>query len=80
MQIFIASLTGQTTMLLVQEDDTVRSVKMQFKDKQGTPVDQQRLLYGGEELDDKKTLKDYGIERDSTLHLVLRLPGGLNPA
>lgn len=76
MQIFITTLTGQTTMLLVQPEDTVASVKAQFKDKQGTPVDQQRLIYGGSELVDEKTLQDYNIERDATLHLVLRLPGG----
>lgn len=76
MQIFITSLTGQTTMLLVEPEDTIGSVKAQFKDKQGTPVDQQRLIYGGNELEDKKTLQDYNIERDATLHLVLRLPGG----
>ena len=76
MQIFIATLTGQTTMLLVQQEDTIQSVKVQFKDKQGTPVDQQRLIYGGQELEDKKTLKEYGIDRDATLHFVLRLPGG----
>eukprot|EP00731_Ephydatia_muelleri_P033892 Em0041g5a len=69
MQIFITTLTGQTTMLLVQPEDTVASVKAQFKDKQGTPVDQQRLIYGGSELVDEKTLQDYNIERDATLHL-----------
>lgn len=64
-------------MLLVDPEGTVGDVKAQFRDKAGTPVDQQRLIYGGHELEDMKTLKEYNIEKDSTLHLVLRLPGGV---
>ena len=76
MQIFIKTLTGRTVSLIVEEDESIRTVKQKFKDKDGVPVNEQRLLYGGHELKDNQTLKDYGIYRDATLHLVLRLPGG----
>lgn len=76
MQIFIKTLTGRTVSLIVEEDESIKTVKQKFKDKDGIPVNEQRLLYGGHELKDNQTLKDYGIYRDATLHLVLRLPGG----
>lgn len=76
MQIFIKTLTGRTVMLIVVETDTVSSVKQKLKDKDGVPVDEQRLLFAGHELKDSSTLKDYNIQKDATLHLVLRLPGG----
>ena len=76
MQIFIKTLTGRTVSLIVDEDESIRTVKQKFKDKDGVPVNEQRLIYGGHELKDNQTLKDYGIYRDATLHLVLRLPGG----
>lgn len=76
MQIFIKTLTGRTVSLIVEEDESIKTVKQKFKDKDGVPVNEQRLLYGGHELKDNQTLKDYGIYRDATLHLVLRLPGG----
>ena len=76
MQIFIKTLTGRTVSLIVEEDESIKMVKRKFKDKDGIPVNEQRLLYGGHELKDNQTLKDYGIYKDATLHLVLRLPGG----
>ena len=76
MQIFIKTLTGRTVTLIVEDDDTILNVKEKLKDKDGVDVAEQRLIYGGHQLEDNKSLRDYNIERDSTIHLVLRLPGG----
>lgn len=76
MQIFIKTLTGRTITLIVEEDESIRTVKEKLKEKDGVPIDEQRLIYGGHELRDERTLKDYGICKDATLHFVLRLPGG----
>ena len=76
MQIFVKTLTGRTVTLIVAEDDTVLNVKMKLKEKDGVPVDEQRLLFGGHQLEDEHTLQHYSIQKESTLHLVLRLPGG----
>lgn len=76
MQIFIKTLTGRTVSIIVDDDDTILNVKMKLKEKDDIPIDEQRLIFGGRQLEDKRTLKYYSIQRDSTIHLVLRLPGG----
>ncbi len=79
MHIFIKTLTGRTATLEVDPEDTIAQVKQKFFEKDAVPVQEQRLLYGGHELKDENCIKDYEIQRDSTLHLVLRLPGGGRP-
>ncbi|XP_047093329.1 polyubiquitin-like [Lolium rigidum] len=73
MQIFVKGLTGKTRTLRVEELDTVESVKAMIQEVEGVPVSEQRLLFGGGQMEDGRTLKDYGIAKESTIHLCLRL-------
>lgn len=76
MHVTVKTLTGKSIPLDVDTGDTIKSVKEKIEAKEGYPVDQQRLIFHGHQLEDEHTLADYKVLEGDTLHLVMRLRGG----
>jgi ubiquitin C len=77
MQLLVKTLAGKTITVDVEEGDSVEQLKQKLFDKEGIPVDQQRLIFGGKQISDERSLADYGVTAGATMHLVLRLRGGM---
>lgn len=74
-----AKLYCRTTVSLVRlslSTTLVIKLKEDIQDRTGIPPETQRLIYAGKQLEDERTLGEYNIESESTLHMVLRVPGG----
>ena len=76
MQIFVKTLTGKTITINIYQTDKIRTIKKKIYEKEGIPIDEQRLIFAGKQFENHRILYDYKIEKEATIHLILRLRGG----
>lgn len=76
LKLYVKTLSGKTISIETDPEESIENLKKKILEKEGVPIDQQRIIFSGKQLDNLKTLSDYDIEEDSTLYLVLRLKGG----
>lgn len=77
-EVFVSTLTGKLIRIRTNPDETVEALKWRYMCREGTPPDQQRLIFAGKQLEDGRTLESYSIKDSCTLHMVLRLRGGMH--
>lgn len=75
MQIFVKTLAGRMVTLEVESSDTIEQIKEYICQKIGVPIEQQRLIKGGIQLEDYRTLAEYDIQRETTLSLIHKMRG-----
>jgi len=76
-ELFVKSISGKTRTVVGNSTTTIREIKEQIREKEGVSVEESRLIYGGKNLEDTRTLGDYNLISNSTIHMVLRVKGGI---
>ncbi|ORY70598.1 ubiquitin-related domain-containing protein, partial [Leucosporidium creatinivorum] len=76
LQLYVKTMTGKTITLAVASANTVNDLKIKIQEKEGIPLDQQRLIFLGKAMEESRTLADYSLQKESTVHLILSLRGG----